>query len=510
MVQPVSGPTTFPDDRAPCIVGVGRQTWRTSDNDAPEPLDMCAEVARAAEADSGRANLLQSVDSIHAVHCASWAYDDLPGRIAQRLGLDIGFSELSMLAGTSGQRMITHAAERLMRGESETALIVGAEALATRRRLNAVGEQPTWSHPSPEGAQPAVALSEWTSPTEFAHDIVAPSLTFAMLDSARRAARGVAPHEYRAAQAETFDALNAVAALNPHAWLPTRRRSAEIATPTKKNRIISSPYTKYMVAIMDVDMAAAVILTTHRRAEELHIPHDQRVYLRGWSFGRDSTHVAERPHLSSSPAMAEVSRAALRHARLGFDEIDHFDLYSCFPASVNFATDALGIDPHDPRGLTVTGGLPYHGGPSSNYTTHAVAEMVHRLRDSAGHGIVSGVGMHMTKHSWAVYSSSPGPVQIPDGHTIQCRIDVHRTFNVKQQLDASALGRIAACSTTYDRDGTPTVATAIVDLGNRARAYARTIDPDTIALVEHTEAVGLPVRLQPAAANQHTFHAHAQ
>ena len=490
----------------PCIVGIGRHTWRDSHGDAPKPLDMCAEMARSAQQDSGCPTLLRSVDSIHAVHCASWAYDDFPGRIAQRLGLEMAYSETSILAGTSGQRMITHAAERMLRGESETALIVGAEALATKKRLLDIGERPGWSHPAPNGAQPPIDLSEWTSDTEFAHQILAPSLTFALMDSARRATTGIDPAAYRAGHAELFARLNAVAADNPHAWLPTRRDADEIATPTSQNRMISSPYTKYMVAIMNVDMAAAVIVTTHRRANELRIPRDSRVYLRGWSFGRDSMHLAERPLLNASPAMVEASRSALQHAQLDLDDIANFDLYSCFPASVTFATDALGLRTTDPRALTVTGGLPYHGGPSSNYTTHAVAEMVDQLRVNGGHALVSGVGMHMTKHSWAVYSQMPGLVEPPDYRAVQARIDCHQPFHVQQQLDEQARGGIAACSVTYDRTGKPMSATAVVDLGGRARAYARSSDPETIAFLEQGEPVGLAVQLRPSAANLHTFH----
>ena len=471
---------------------------------------MCAEVARVAEQDSGCSALLRSVDAVHAVHCASWAYDDFPGRIAQRLGLEVAYSEMSILAGTSGQRMIAHAAERMLRGESEVAMIVGAEALATKKVLLDGGEEPGWSHPAPDGSQPAIDLSEWTSATEFAHRLLAPSLTFALLDSARRAATGTASAAYRAEQAELFAKLNAVAADNPHAWLPTRRNAAEIATPTEHNRMISSPYTKYMVAIMNVDMAAAVILTTHGRADELHIPQDRRVYLRGWSFGRDSTHIAERAFLNASPAMVEVSRSALGHAHLDLDDINYFDLYSCFPASVTFATDALGLQATDPRALTVTGGLPYHGGPSSNYTTHAVAEIVDQLRHSGGNAVVSGVGMHMTKHSWAVYSQTPGPVEPPDYQAVQDRIDRHEPFHVEEQLDKTTIGRIAASSVTHDRTGSPISAAVIVDLGSRTRAYARSADPDTIALVEQCEPVGLPVRLGPSGPNQHTFHVNAR
>ena len=88
------------------------------------------------------------------------------------------------------------------------------------------------------------------------------------------------------------------------------------------------------------------------------------------------------------------------------DDVAHLDLYSCFASSLAFARDALGIG--DDRALTVTGGLPYHGGPGSNYDTHALAAMAETLRaDPGALGLISGIGMHMTSHSAVVLSTSP-------------------------------------------------------------------------------------------------------
>ena len=59
--------------------------------------------------------------------------------------------------------------------------------------------------------------------------------------------------------------------------------------------------------------------------------------------------------------------------------------------------------------MTQTGGLPYHGGPGSNYMTHALAAMVETLRrDPGSYGVTSGVGMHMQKHAYGVWSTDPG------------------------------------------------------------------------------------------------------
>ena len=89
---------------------------------------------------------------------------------------------------------------------------------------------------------------------------------------------------------------------------------------------------------------------------------------------------------------------------------------SCFGSSLHFARDALGLGADDPRPLTVTGGLPYHGGPASNYMGHSIATMADVLRADPGSlGLVSGVGMHMTKHVFGCYSTEPAPLRPPDG-----------------------------------------------------------------------------------------------
>lgn len=489
------------DPRSLCIIGVAQQTWRPGSGDAPEPLEMWAEVAGAAVADAGHRCSLTDLDALHLVHCMSWAYDDAPARLAQRLGVADAHSEVSVLAGTASQRLVNSVAERMLAGTSELALIVGGEALASLRSLRVDGQAPSWSHPSMLAGEPPIDLDEWIWPTEWAHDVIKPTLTFAALDTARRARFGVEPESYRRTEAELLARFTDVAASNPYAWFPTRRAADEIATVGPENRWISTPYTKHMVAIMDVDMAAALLVATHAKADELGVPREQRVYLRGWSFGRDATHVAERHFLDRSPAMVEVASDALARAGVGIDDIAHLDLYSCFASSVLFAVDALGLAENDGRGFTVTGGLPYHGGPSSNYTAHAIAGIVQRLRnEDAGLGLVSGVGMHMTKHVWAVYGTEPGQLVPPDYQAVQARIDRVVDRRVVSTLAAEASATIGCYSVTHDRSGTPVTALVVADLDGGARAYARTAHPDALAAFSDGEWVGRQVCLRPGRA----------
>ena len=102
------------DPRSPCIIGIARKTWRASPS--PEPLTLWAEMARQAADDTGVAGILQSIDAIHMVHCMSWSYDDAPARLAEAVGATPGFTELSVLAGTAGQRGHRSGADRARSG----------------------------------------------------------------------------------------------------------------------------------------------------------------------------------------------------------------------------------------------------------------------------------------------------------------------------------------------------------------------------------------------------------
>jgi acetyl-CoA C-acetyltransferase len=482
------------DGRAPCIIGVAAQTWHpgeVGDAGAPEPLSMWEEVARAAAADAGRTALLGQLESIQVVYCQTCQYDDPVARLAERLGADPAHRHYSGIGGTTTQQLVSATAVRMLEGELDLALVTSAEALATQRSFKRRGERYPYSH-RPADKRPFPWESE-PNPIEVAHEVFQAWLTFALFDNARRAHLGIGLDDYRAGIGAMLAPMNEVAAANPHAWFRARRDENEIVTPTPDNRMVGYPYTKYMVAVMDVDMAAALIIATHDRADALGIPADRRVYLRGWSDGFDPVLVAAHPDLGRSPAMTAASAEALRGAGAHVDDVAFFDLYSCFPSSLHFATDALGIAPTDPRGLTVTGGLAYHGGPASGYLTHSISALVERLRaaDDGALGLVSGVGMHMTKHAFGVYSNRPGVVTPPDP------VPAAEVVPVVAAHDGDAT--VGAYSVIHDRDGTAVRTLLVCDLPDGSRTYATTSDPDVGLAAEAREFVGTGVRLRTEA-----------
>jgi acetyl-CoA C-acetyltransferase len=453
--EPTGRRSVAADPRAPCLVGWAQETWREG---APEPLDQWESVAR----DAAGGNLLDSVDDLQIVYTQSWQYDDAPGRHAERLSIEPGRQLYSGIGGSTPQVLVNQAAERILRGESDVALIAGAEALATRRQLKKAGEKAHWSFPDPE--RPAFPFPDPFHPAEMAHQVWEAWLTFALLDIARRGRVGAAPEDYRRAEGELLAPMSAVAAGNPYAWFPLARSAEELITPAPDNRMVGYPYTKWMISVMDVDMAAALVLISHERAEALGVPSDRRVYLRAWGYAEDTPYLAEREDLSRSAAMA----AAWQQCGAAIDDVAHVDLYSCFAGSVNFALDTLGLPQTDSRApFTVTGGLPFSGGAGSDYMTHSIAAMADTLvADPGSVGLVSGVGMHMQKHVFATYSTTP--------ESVAQRDPLPRLAAAKTIADTyTGPATVVAYSVVHGRDGAPEWGVAICDLPDGARCYAR-------------------------------------
>ena len=482
----------------PCIVGVGQHTWHRADvgaDGAPEPLAMWEHVARRAADDSTvGARVLEQLDDVEIVYCQTWQYDDPVERLTERLGCSPARRHYSGIGGTTPQVLVQDAAARILAGEVDRVLVVGAEALATQAAARKAGERYAASFPPAE--RPPFPWDAPFHPAELAHELHGAWLTFAMVDNARLAHLGVGLPEYRRAIAEMMAPMSTIAAANPNAWFPVARSVDDVLTPRAENRMVGYPYTKYMVAVMDVDMAAALLLTSHAEADRLGVPADRRVYVRGWCGARDPVYVAEHPEMWRSPAMAGAAAEALRVAGAGIDDVAHLDLYSCFGSSLHFARDALAIGADDPRPLTVTGGLPYHGGPASNYMGHSIATMVDVLRADPGSlGVVSGVGMHMTKHVYGCYSTEPGPLRPPDADAVQARVDAVAPPVIVDAHRGPAT--VAAYSVVHGRDGARESGVAVCDLPDGSRTYAQFTDADLLASAEEVELVGRAVHLDP-------------
>ena len=252
-------------------------------------------------------------------------------------------------------------AHAIAAGEVGMALLCGAEAISTARRLAFLKENPDWSEEvggqlEDRGYGEALLTSEFVR-----HGALTPMVVYALFENARRARLGLSRADYAMEMGRLFAPFTKVASGNLHAASREVHDAEHLITLAATNRMTCDPYPQRLVARDQVNQGAAVLMTSVDRARALGVPEARFIYLHGGADLRERT-VAERADLSSSPAAALAVRSALEAAGVALDAIDLFDFYSCFPIAVFNVRDALGLSPDDPRPLTVTGGLPYFGG----------------------------------------------------------------------------------------------------------------------------------------------------
>ena len=223
-------------------------------------------------------------------------------------------------------------------------------------------------------------------------------------------------------------------------------------------------------------------------ARRLGVPADRWVFLHGHADLRERD-LLDRADLSAGPASAMAVRHALAVAGIGADDPATIDLYSCFPAPVFNICDGLGIPPDDPRGLTVTGGLPFFGGAGNNYSMHAIAETVQRARRSPGtFGLVGANGGIMSKYSAGVYSTDPAGWAPDRGAELQAEIDGWAAPDGARHADGPAT--VETYTVTHHRDGTRTGIVIGRLAADGRRFIAKGDDPGLLGLLTSAEPIG--------------------
>jgi len=481
------------DARTPILIGVGQLTQRDVEpTRALEPVAMMEAAARIAAEDAGAGDrLLRAVDRVAAVNVFCFPYGNVPRLLAERVGAHPVEELYTTIGGNTPQWLVNLMAARITAGEADVVLLAGAEAMRTLAQARRARVRLPWG--GGDGTPTVLGdARDGTSPHEVTHGLALPTVVYPLFDNAIRARRGWSIDEHRRRLGRLCSRLAAAAAEHPHAWFRERRSPDEIATVSPDNRMIAFPYPKLMNAIIEVDQAAAVIMTSVERARALGIAPSRWVYLHGAADAHDHWLVSERVDYARSPAIRAAGRAALEAAGMSIDDVDLFDLYSCFPCAVQIARDMLGIPEDDPRPLTVTGGLPYFGGPGNNYSMHGIASMCDRLREAPGAtGLVTALGWYVTKHAIGVYGTTPPsrPWTTVDAAAIQATIDSEPHPALVEEPQGS--GTIETYTVVYDREGEPVRGVVVGRLDDGRRFLANT--PSDRALLEsltREEAVG--------------------
>ncbi|RLE18530.1 MAG: acetyl-CoA acetyltransferase [Actinobacteria bacterium] len=484
------------DQRTPVLVGVGEFTHRS--DSIVDPIDLAAEAARRAFADAG-APIADRVDTVATPGILLMRRDQPAHRIAEELQLRPGRRISCPVGGNTPEYLVSKLGEEIMSGTTDAVLIVGAEAGQSVRRARVAGEVPrvrpvVGEDESMGDARPGLHPQTNAAGLHWPHDV------YPILESAMAARAGRTIDQQRIWLGELMAPFTAEAARHPdQAWFPNERTPAELSTISPENRMVNEPYTKLLNSILNVDMAAAFVLVAAEVAQELGVPRDRWVFSWASATCNDVYFPLQRSDLSRSAGIRAAGSAVLAASGIGIDDVRWFDFYSCFPAAVEAAIDALDLQPTDSRGFTVTGGLPYHGGPGNNYVTHSIVEMARRCRaEPNAIGLISGLGWYITKHSLGLWSSTPPPNgwHAPDLTEAQATIEA-TALEVIDAPDARGTATIDGYTVMHDRDAGPTSVPVFARTPDGRRVVARSDDAKLARAMSGGMFVGHEIDLIP-------------
>lgn len=407
-------------DSTPILVGVGQSVshWvGETATDAPNPISLARDATRAALKDSGAEEEVRSLidtvvfvrlnnDSVEGTRPPFGRIENPPASLAEEACLEARQYVYSSVGGDQPQALVNEYAERLSAGSLQAVLIAGAEAIGAEKTARKKRLKLDWTMPCSAEMEDRGIGTILLTKEEIQNGLGFPVQTYPIFENALRGRLGLTREQYLTKISELFAPFSAVAAANPYAQYPVERTAEFLATESKENFRVSDTYLKWHVAQDAVNQGAAVIMTTVAAAKRANIPEEKWVYLHGYAQAKD-VEVSQRPDLSKSKSIELTLKRALQSAKMSPEDLSILDIYSCFPCVVQIAAEELDLA-SSKIPLTVTGGLPFFGGAGNNYSMHAIATMVEKLREAPEqNGLVLANGGFMSKHAVGVYSARP-------------------------------------------------------------------------------------------------------
>ncbi len=501
------------DNNTPILVGVGQITEAVPEDltTASSHADLAAQAAKLALQDAGGEALADHIDTIVGVRtfanstptyaCPFGDSNNFPRSVGNRIGANPKQAIYEIVGGQSPQKLVGEFFEKLHAGDTEMVLLAGGEVMANIKVASKQKVKLDWRE-TVDGQLEDRGMTDGEhliTRLEFEHKLMQPIQFYGLMEQARRGDKQQDLENYSKDMGECFSKLSQVAANNPLSVNQQAYDCDTLITPADDNKMLTSPYTKHLVAKDGVNQAAALLLTTVGKAKQLGIDEKQWVYLHGYADTKERV-LLKRNKIGHSKAMEQALLGSLEAAGKTTADLAHMDIYSCFPIVVNEAKDILNIANDDPRPLTQTGGLAFFGGPGNNYTMHGIAALVETLRaDPGSYGLAYGNGGWMSKHSAGIYSTTPPADgwQACDSSSLQAVVNADPQPEVDYAPEGEAV--LEAYTVNYFQ-GKPLNSVVIGRLKhNQKRFYASNpfFDQETLNETVKGDVLGKTIYVQP-------------
>jgi acetyl-CoA C-acetyltransferase len=481
----------------PVLIAAGQYVDRAATDTSA--VEIAARAAQAAIEDSG-AELAADIDTICVVKTfndtvPSWNgpfgnSDNPPQSVAVRIGANPQRRIYTQTGGNEPQGRVIEFARRIAEGECELVLLCGAENIKNQKNGIRQGLELDWNEHFEEEVEDRGFGEHVATQQERKSGLNNVMYYYGLIEQAQADSKGRSFEEHKQASAQLFESFSKVASSNPYAQFAGRQSAADIVSADA----LSHLYTKRMIAQDGVNQGAALILCSIDKAKSLGIPESQWVFMHGMAEGKD-WEVSKRPDPSTSPMAGLVAKRALDMADVDVADIDLIDIYSCFPCAVVAVAEQLGLPTDGSQRLTLTGGLPYFGGPGNNYSMHGIAQALLELRKAPEQfALVTSNGGVLSKHASAVYSCRPSAV---DWATAETYIDRVALPTLDIAADPGE-GNIVSYTIHYNKDGSSrAVVLGQTAAGKRFVAKTAADDLTTAEQLLAGNAKGLAIEVSP-------------
>lgn len=498
-------------DSTPIIIAAGQFVERLDKHSKPpfsSPMRLAATACQTALQDAGVH--ARDIDTIAVIRLFSdtakaWASpfggcNNPPESIAQRIGAAPARRIYSTSGGTEPLQIMVELLQAIARGETKLALLTGAEAIATQRFALRNGFDDDWREEFDTPLDNREYGKRFASKAEISSGLSLPVHYYALIENCQAHQMGHDLKQHRHYMAQLLAPFSSVAAANPYSQSPVAYTVEQLADVTTANYPISLPYSKLLIAQDAVNQSAALLLTSVGHARHLGVNPNQWIYLEAYAQGEDQ-YLCQRDDPARSAAMHRVLTTAMAMAGTTQADMDLIDLYSCFPCAVHAACDILDLPTDGSRSLTVTGGLPYFGGPGNNYSLHALAEVAVRLRGAPVRALVSANGGMLSKHAAAILTSESARAAAVDwgsdnDFTVACA-----DIPVRQIIEQPQRGDIISYTAISRRDKAD-IGIVLAETHTGERFLASSTEPVVTDSMQANNPIGRRIDVQSKDARQ--------
>ena len=403
------------------VIGVSAIQQKGDFENLDEALLLMDQVVKEALSDSGNKSIKDHIDEIR-IPKGFWRYRD-PGKwIAKNNDFKTIPTTYVTKIGVLQQNLINEACLKIENGEINASIILGGEA--RYKQLRSVIEKKEYFETKlDENPDFYIKAKEDLYGDEELEELGAMAVGYyATMETALRKNDNENIEEHQNNIASMYEEFSKVASNNEDAWLDHPYSKKEILETSKKNKMLAYPYNKLHCTSWNVNQSAALIICSEELANNLEIDNKKRVYPISSSENNHMIAIQQRPKLYESLGMIYAAKSINKMMEQLDIRLDAYDLYSCFPAAVKMFSKSLELGSELPK--TITGSMPYAGGPLNSFVIHSTVKMIQKIRAlEARHGLVTGVSGMMTKQSFCVWGKEYQEQFIFDDVTERAKLD---------------------------------------------------------------------------------------